>query len=96
MSSIRDLLARDQALAKQIAAHKTAAVAQVVAFMQELGVTPEDMGLQAIDPTPYRSRLPPKYRDANGNTWTGVGKRPTWLRVALQNGATLSQFRVKE
>jgi len=35
-----------------------------------------------------------KYRDANGNTWTGIGQRPRWLRDAVLKGATLEQFGV--
>ena len=34
------------------------------------------------------------YRDANGNTWVGRGKRPQWLRDALAGGRSLDEFRV--
>lgn len=45
---------------------------------------------------------PPKgkarYRDpANPfNSWSGRGKRPTWLKTYLEEGKTLSQFEVHE
>jgi DNA-binding protein H-NS len=29
-------------------------------------------------------KVPPKYRDANGNTWAGRGVQPTWLREYLK------------
>lgn len=36
-----------------------------------------------------------KYRDATtGNTWTGRGPRPRWLREALEVGAVLEDFKV--
>lgn len=33
-----------------------------------------------------------KFRDDNGNTWSGRGPRPAWLRTALENGAKLESF----
>lgn len=35
-----------------------------------------------------------KFRDAEGNTWTGRGSQPRWLRSALAAGATLDHFAV--
>ena len=34
------------------------------------------------------------YRDGNGNTWAGRGRRPTWLNEALERGYTLENFKV--
>ena len=42
------------------------------------------------------AKVAPKYRDEAGNTWTGRGTRPVWLRTALEAGATLEQFAIKE
>jgi DNA-binding protein H-NS len=39
-------------------------------------------------------KRPVKYRDAEGNTWTGVGQRPRWVQKALAAGASLDQFAV--
>jgi DNA-binding protein H-NS len=33
-----------------------------------------------------------KFRDAAGNTWGGMGKRPQWLRDALASGKRLEDF----
>ena len=33
-----------------------------------------------------------RYRDDKGNTWTGRGKQPVWLRDRLASGATLGDF----
>ncbi|ASK35822.1 H-NS histone family protein [Alloalcanivorax mobilis] len=37
-----------------------------------------------------------KYRNPvdSSQTWTGRGKRPVWLREALENGASLESFEV--
>ena len=36
-----------------------------------------------------------KFRNDNGGTWGGRGKRPQWLRDALNEGKQLSDFAVK-
>lgn len=35
------------------------------------------------------------YRDADGNTWAGRGRRPAWLNEALERGAALEDFRTR-
>ena len=32
------------------------------------------------------------YRDQAGNTWTGMGPRPRWLKEALEGGKTLEEM----
>ena len=39
-------------------------------------------------------RIAIKYRDDQGNTWTGRGSQPRWLRSALENGKSLEDFSV--
>lgn len=39
-------------------------------------------------------KLPPKYRDAAGNTWTGRGSQPRWLREAIAKGEKRESFAV--
>lgn len=41
------------------------------------------------------SRVPVKYRDDAGNTWTGRGNKPRWLVAAIANGKTVEDFAVK-
>jgi DNA-binding protein H-NS len=36
-----------------------------------------------------------KFSDGQGNTWVGRGKRPQWLRDALNAGKQLSDFLIK-
>jgi DNA-binding protein H-NS len=46
---------------------------------------------------PAKVKTPPvpKFRDEEGHTWGGIGKRPDWLRAALANGKTLQDFLIK-
>lgn len=39
-------------------------------------------------------KVPVKYRDKSGNTWTGRGNQPVWLREATKGGAKIESFRV--
>ena len=36
-----------------------------------------------------------KFRNESGGTWGGRGKRPQWLRDAINSGKSLSDFAVK-
>ena len=33
-----------------------------------------------------------QYRDGSGNSWSGMGPRPRWLKEAIDGGASLEQF----
>lgn len=36
-----------------------------------------------------------KFRDENGNSWSGRGLKPRWLASALEGGKTLADFSVQ-
>ncbi|OYY73253.1 MAG: hypothetical protein B7Y40_10230 [Gammaproteobacteria bacterium 28-57-27] len=38
------------------------------------------------------TKVAPKYRDAHGNTWTGRGQKPVWMRDAIAQGAKQEDF----
>ena len=42
------------------------------------------------------TKIPVKYRDANGNAWTGRGKTPTWILEAEKAGKSREEFRVPQ
>ena len=96
MNELTTLLDQRAALEQQIAAQKPAAVAQVIALMQSLGLTWEDFGVVPRGAPARKSALPAKYADGKGNTWTGVGQRPRWLKAALAAGGDVEQFRVRK
>jgi DNA-binding protein H-NS len=41
-------------------------------------------------------KVPPKYRDKEGNTWAGRGAQPVWLREKLKAGSKLEDFAVQK
>jgi DNA-binding protein H-NS len=44
----------------------------------------------------HGAKIPVKYRDANGNAWTGRGKTPTWIIEAEKVGKNREEFRVPQ
>jgi DNA-binding protein H-NS len=50
------------------------------------------------DATPRKPsmKIPVKYRDANGNAWTGRGKTPTWILEAEKAGKSRGEFRIAD
>ena len=81
---------------------------QVKALMKKLGVTMEDLATKPAAPTGRKpaqktarkagrkagAKIPVKYRDENGNTWTGRGKTPIWILEAEKAGKSREIFRV--
>lgn len=37
-----------------------------------------------------------KFKDDNGNTWSGMGKRPAWFNAALAAGKTTEELLAKD
>jgi DNA-binding protein H-NS len=102
MATLSELLAQKAALEKQIIdaqrEEKTAAITQIRALMTQYGLTAADITGRAPAPAPKRAnggKVPVKYRDPeSGNTWSGRGLQPNWLKSALANGRTLADFAV--
>ncbi|MEY8875225.1 MAG: H-NS family nucleoid-associated regulatory protein, partial [Leptothrix sp. (in: b-proteobacteria)] len=45
--------------------------------------------------TPATRKVAPKYRDpSTGETWSGRGLQPKWLKAALETGRSLEEFSV--
>lgn len=75
-------------------------LARIKAAIAHYGLTAEQLGfdgtakgartkLKAGKSAPAVSA---KYSDAQGNSWSGMGKRPYWLRDALAAGRMLEEF----
>ena len=67
--------------------------------MAEYGLTVADLGGKAARarrrPSPAAARSPAKYRNAStGESWSGRGLQPRWLKAALASGKKLSDFAV--
>ena len=50
---------------------------------------------KAKGPKAAKAAIVVKFRNDTGGTWGGRGKRPTWLRDALNAGKKLEDFAVK-
>jgi len=98
MPKLTDLLAQKAALEKQIASaqreERQSALAQVKTIMAEHGLTLADLGSRA-KPKSTGGKVAPKFRNkATGETWSGRGLQPRWLKAALATGKKLSDFAI--
>lgn len=101
MTKLRDLLAQKAALEKQIEEaarnERADAIAKVKALMAEHGLTVADLSARSA-PKAARStgsKVAAKYRNsATGDTWSGRGLQPNWLKAALAAGKKLEDFAV--
>lgn len=80
----KELLAQREALEQQIAAARKNELADAVQKVRSL-VEAFDLTQEDVFPTAKQKRevssVAPKYRDpATGQTWTGRGKPPSWIK----------------
>jgi DNA-binding protein H-NS len=97
---LSDLLAKKAELEQQIIdiqrEERASVIAQVKSLMSQHGLTVADLSARtptAQAKTRTGSKVPAKYRHpATGQTWSGRGLHPTWLKQALADGAKLADF----
>jgi DNA-binding protein H-NS len=100
MATLAELLAQKADLERRIAEQqreeRAAAINQVRELMSRYGLTLADIGARgAAAAAAPRAKAPVKYRDpATGQTWSGRGLQPNWLKAALAAGRTLDEFGV--
>jgi DNA-binding protein H-NS len=96
MASLQELLDRKAALEKEIEVSrrqaKTDGIAKVRALMAEYGLSISDLTAKApVKPT--GGKVAAKYRNAaTGETWSGRGLQPKWLKAALAAGRKIDDF----
>jgi DNA-binding protein H-NS len=95
--ALAELLAQKAALEKQIdqaqREQRAGAMAQIKALMTEHGLTLADLSSRPKGQAGSGSKVAAKYRDkATGDTWSGRGLQPRWLKAALAGGKKLSDF----
>jgi DNA-binding protein H-NS len=94
------LLAQRATLDAQITAaqrmHKAQGVVTIREMMAKLGVTVADLSTAKIPQKTSGTKVPAKYRDAVGNTWSGRGRKPRWLEAQLAAGVPLEHFLIRE
>ena len=102
MPTLQELLEQKAALERQIIEtqreERAAAIAQIKTLMSQHGLTVADLSTRSPAGTrraESTGKVPPKYRDpATGNTWSGRGLQPNWLKSALAAGKSLADFAV--
>jgi len=106
VATLNELLAQREALEKQISDTRrnehAKALTQIRALMDQYGITPADLsgkarkGATRTKKTPKAGpKVAPKYRNAaTGDTWSGRGLQPRWLKAALATGRKLEDFAV--
>lgn len=99
VQTAREKLAQLEADAKELTTKKNAIRAEVLAELKAdialFAFTAADL-FDTPKTTKSKSTKDVKYRDENGNTWAGVGKRPTWLTEALKAGKSQEDFLIKK
>jgi len=98
MSTLKDLLAQRAALDAQINQTKdrerSEAVAKIKTLMSEYGLSIADLSARAPK-VGKTAKVAAKYRNkATGETWSGRGLQPKWLKAAISGGAKLEDFHV--
>jgi len=101
MASLQELLDQKAALEKAIETtrrqEKAEAISQVKALMSQYGLTASDLASKApAKPSAVKgSKVAAKYRNkATGETWSGRGLQPKWLKAALASGRKIDDFAV--
>jgi len=87
-----------QKQAEEIKAREQAAViSDIRQKIEQYGLTADDLGFGAKPGASKKMsrKVPVRYRDNAGNTWTGRGKRPGWLTQALAAGKNVEDFLIR-
>jgi DNA-binding protein H-NS len=105
MADLQQLIRQRAELERQIAQLNSQgrqdAIEEIRAIMSAHGLTSEDIASGTRPRKPgvkldgtERKAVAAKYRDGQGNQWTGRGLKPRWLSAALAEGKTLEDFAV--
>lgn len=101
--SLSQIQSQIQKLQKEADAIRASVVARIRKEMAQHGLTAEDVFAEVRSTFIGNGRRTkakdaatkaPKYADGAGNTWGGMGKRPGWIREALEAGRALEEFLV--
>lgn len=101
MASLSELLAQRAELEKQIVQtqrdERESALSQIRELMSQYGLSVADLSGRSAQKAPRGAgtgtKVAAKYRDArSGESWSGRGLQPRWLKAALASGKKLSDF----
>lgn len=108
MATLQELIAQKEALERQIhevtTEGRTKAIEQVRALMAENGLTLADLGNKSSGNGSSKTAKPKsttgnkvaaKYKNkSTGDSWSGRGLQPKWLKAALASGQKIEDFAV--
>jgi DNA-binding protein H-NS len=101
VATLKELIAQKEALEREIESTRnqarTDAIAKVRSLMDEHGLTAADLSTRgrAKSRGGKGAKVAAKFRNtATGETWSGRGLQPRWLKAALATGRKLSDFAV--
>ncbi|MFM1887351.1 MAG: hypothetical protein RL026_2508 [Pseudomonadota bacterium] len=100
--SLKGKIAELQKKLDKLEKDKGPGIRQVQALMKKLGISVEDL---SSAPVAKRGRkpgakakaagsVPIKYKDEQGNTWTGRGRPPKWLAALEAAGRNREEFKI--
>lgn len=101
MATLKELLAQKEALDREIELRKkqdrAEAIAKVRALMDEYGLSLSDLSMRGAAKPAAKpgGKVAVKYRNsATGDTWSGRGLQPNWLKKELAAGRRIEDFLV--
>ena len=101
MASLQELIAQKDALEQEIERtrqkDRSEAIAKIKAMMSEYGLSTADLSVKTAPKTRGGAgkKVAAKYRNtATGETWSGRGLQPKWLKAAIAGGRKITDFTV--
>lgn len=89
---IADLQKKAEQLKSQ---ERQQAIAQARTLVAEHGLSAQELGLSGNARKPARNKSKVKYRDGQGNTWSGGrGRKPEWVKAVLVAGQDIEKYAV--
>lgn len=105
MATLKNLLAQKASIDKQIQQarrkERTEAISSIRSLMEQFDLTVADLSGKVSTKasgrkSPIKGRkVAPKFRNAEtGETWSGRGLQPKWLKTAIAAGRKLEDFAI--
>jgi len=95
VASLKELIAQKEALERQIEETRRKDRSDAVAKVRGLSVSDLSTRAAAKTRAVKGSKVAAKYRNpATGDSWSGRGLQPKWLKAALASGRKLGEFAV--
>lgn len=99
MTTLQDLLSQKEAIEKAIDSakkqHRAEAIAKIRSLMTDYGLTTADLSgkVSGKASSGKGNKVAAKYRNAaTGESWSGRGLQPKWLKAALAAGSKIEDF----